>query len=156
MYSTLKSWKKKKKQDPEELSWMIKHSLRTAIKRGDPKAYGLLEYKKPDVVITNFNTKSEVVKIGDTFEFNFCITSKSHDTQNLLINYTMNYQGKNGATSLKTFKIADTTLGPLEKKKFRKRHPMRMMSTKTLYLGTHEITVYVNGEEQLKTSFELI
>ena len=39
--------------------------------------------------------------------------------------------------------------------KILKRHPMKLMTTRTLYAGTHSITLQVNGQDFGTLSFEL-
>jgi len=160
VYETLSEWKKEAKQNEEEFEWLTRHALRNALAIGEEKAIRLLGYKKPNVSIDQISQSDTKVSVGDAFEFTFRIHANGNKKERILVNYSMSYASdptkKNKRVSSKNFKIADTVLTSEKDLICRKRHPMRMMSTKTLYPGLHTIDVRINGVSHLKYSFELI
>ena len=153
---TLKKWKKEKKQNPKEMDFIIRRSLRTLVNNGNKDALVLVGYTKPKIVVSRIKTTTKKVVIGDNFEFSFHITSTAKKPQDLLIDYIMYFQKKNGELGPKTFKIKKITIDGGESILVNKKHGMKSMSTKTLYPGTHKAELQINGERFDSVSFELL
>lgn len=154
--TTLKKWKSERSQDPKELEFIISHSLRTLVNQGHKDALAMVGYKKPQVVVSHMSAKNTKVPIGNNFEFSFKLTSNSKKSQRLLIDYLMYFQKKNGELSPKTFKIKKMDLPAGETVMLAKKHPMRSMSTKTLYPGSHKVQLQINGEKFEELDFKLL
>lgn len=152
---TLQKWQKEKKQDTDELLFIIQHSLRTLVKQGNHDALKLLGYDRPDIRISSFAIQNENVSIGDALQFSFTVSSTSQDDQELLIDYVMHFKKKDGSYSPKTFKIKKITLAPKETVTITKLHPLRSMSTKTLYAGEQSLDIQINGDLMHHNSFIL-
>lgn len=152
---TLKRWQKEGKQDPKELDFITKHSLRTLEKDGHPAALKLLGYDSQAFTITDFTLHTPTVLVGEALEFSFNITSTSTTDQTLLVDYHLYFRKANGSLAPKTFKIAKTTIKPGETLSFKKRQPLRPMTTRTLYPGEHRMELQINGQVQPKVSFTL-
>jgi len=153
---TLKKWKKGGLQDKKELDFIIKHSLRTLVNNGNKEALKLVGYTKPAIRVTKPKTNTKKVSVGDNFEFSFIVTSIKKKPQDLLIDYIMYFQKKNGELGPKTFKVKKVTLSEGESLVLSKKHRMKSMSTKTLYPGKHKIELQINGERFDSLSFTLL
>ena len=149
----LKKWKSEKKQAPKEFDFIIRHSLRTLIKKGDPAALKLIGIdENPPIKISSFQF-SEQVKMNTHLLFEFEVTAKENTS--LLIDYIINFQNKKGEmNSRKVFKLKQVTLEKNESITISKKHLMRQfMSTRTLYEGKHELEIQVNGGVVAKAFF---
>lgn len=152
---TLSRWRDAGQQGEKEMAFIIEHACRTLVKQGDATALALMGYgDKPKVAVADFETSTPVVQVGTAFEFSF--TLKTRADQKLMIDYLMSFAGADGSLGgSKVFKLKrlDATKG--ESVALKKRHPMKLMTTRRLYEGTHTITLQVNGHELDSLSFEL-
>ncbi len=152
---TLEQWAATGKQAEAEMAFITKHSLRSLVKQGNPKALELLGFGgEPEIEIRNFVTTTPVVKLGEAFEFSLEIEAKQ--TQNLLVDYVMLFASEGKKRSQKVFKLKQLELKAGQVVKLKKRHPMRLMTTRRLALGEHQITLQVNGQVLDSLSFELV
>lgn len=152
---TLKQWKQEGKQKEKELTFLIRHSLRTLIKQGHPDALALLGFSSnPDITVTNLSITNKEIHIGDAVEFTFDILANKDE--NLLIDYQLHFQTKKGELKPKVFKIKSVNIKKGETITITKRHPLRIMTTKRLYPGEHKIILQINGQGFLGQSFQLL
>ncbi|NET73974.1 MAG: DNA alkylation repair protein, partial [Sphaerospermopsis sp. SIO1G2] len=148
-------WQESGRQGEKEMGFIIRHSLRTLVKQGDVAALGLLGFgETPEITIAKFVTSAPVVKVGEAFEFSLEITA--HKTQNLMIDYLMTFATDGKRAGQKVFKLKQLEMSEGATKKVKKKHPMRLMTTRRLILGQHTITLQVNGQSFDSLSFELI
>lgn len=154
--TTLKKWKQEGKQEPQELDFIIKHSLRTLVNQGNKDALRLVGYRKPNIVVDQVAQETEHVHVGESFNFSFNVSSVSNKKQDLLVDYIVYFQKKNGEMTPKTFKIKKLLLAPGETVSLSKKHMMRSMSTKTLYPGEHRAVLQINGIQFDELSFILL
>lgn len=143
---TLIKWRDSKKQDPKEMDYIIKHSLRTLIKQGNLGAMVLLGFShKPDITIQKFKAPKEV-KMNSYLQFSFDIQAKSD--ANLVVDYILYFQNKNGKlNNKKVFKIKAINLKKDQTATIQKKHMLRQfMTTRTLYPGIHKLQIQINGE----------
>ena len=152
----LKRWKKSGSQDAKEMAYITRHALRTLIKQGHPEALNLLGFGgKPDVNIARFETLTPEVKVGNAFEF--VLAMDSNKKQNLLIDYQMQFASENGKKpGKKVFKLKMLELTKGKSIEIKKRHPMKLMTTRRLYAGKHTITLQINGRDYGSIAFELV
>ena len=156
VFELLANWKNEKKQSKKELDYIIRHALRTCIKKGDKKALALIGVNEKPLLSIDSSVISKQVVMDDYFSFDIALTPKEDTT--LLIDYVIHFQSKNGDLNRKkVFKLkqmdakANATI-QLSKK----QHMRKNMSTRTLYPGTHVWQLQVNGDIVLEESFELI
>ncbi|MCP4523075.1 MAG: DNA alkylation repair protein [Candidatus Gracilibacteria bacterium] len=150
---TLLSWKESGNQNKKNMLFLITHALRTQIKSGNPKALQLLGYYMPDIKIQDYNIHSSEVKIGESLEFSFDLSSNI--SQKLLINYVIHFVTARGSISTKIFHISKKSLRKGEHMTIQKKHPLRSMTTKKLYPGKHFVEIFINGEIFGKKEFQL-
>ena len=153
---TLTKWRKSEKQKSQEMEYIIRHSLRTLIKQGNPKAMQLLGFSyAPRVSVSQFSVPKKV-KMDSTLEFLFTIQAKE-DTD-IIADYIIYFQNKLGKLNgKKVFKLKKISLKKNQPIVISKRHPFRrFMTTRTLYAGLHKIELQINGKSYGKHSFELI
>lgn len=146
-------WKKTKLQSDENIDFLIKHSLRSELKKWNPKALSLLWYLKWDIKINNLNIIKNKISLWESVEFSFELISNIN--QNLLINYNLYFISANWKSNPKVFHIGKKQLNKWEKILINKKHPIKKMTTKKIYSGNHFVEIIVNWEIYLKEKFEI-
>ena len=152
---TLARWNESGQQTAAEMAFITKHGLRSQIKQGNTQALALLGFGvKPDITITHFSTSTPVVRVGTAFEFS--LELRANKPQNLLVDYLMTFASDGQKLSQKVFKLKQLELKAGEVVQLKKRHPMRLMTTRRLILGEHQITLKINGQPYDSLNFKLV
>lgn len=152
---TIGKWQNSGKQKPEEMDYIIRHSLRTLVKQGNPGAMNLLGFRPdPRVSLSKFRVPKQV-KMNTALEFSF--TLQAHEDTKIIIDYILYFQNKSGKlNSKKVFKLTKLALTRSKSLMVSKRHMLReVMTTRTLYPGKHEIEIQINGRRLAKETFLL-
>ena len=152
--ATLKRWQSASTN--KDTMRMIKHALRTLLKKGHAGALEILGYKKGAAIEVQQLKADEKVKIGDFLNFNFTIQSTGKTAQPLMIDYVLYYQKANGTLAPKVFKMTTKELAAGGSIDFKKRQSFKIISTRKFHVGPHQLALQVNGEEVAKVDFELI
>lgn len=135
--------------------WILKHGLRTLLKKGDQRALALFGSKP--VVLTNtiLQLESTNVAYGTNLEFTFEGAIAGDLPDNLRIEYAIDFLKANGSHSRKVFKISETQ--PSNRKLgLSKSHKFIDYTTRKHYPGIQHVTLIVNGQEVETASFELV
>lgn len=151
---TLKRWLSE--GSSKEKDRMIKHALRTLLKKGHTGALDILGFKRGAKVKVQELSADKKVKIGEYLNFSFAIQSTGKTKQPLMIDYVIYYQKANGSLAPKVFKMTTKTLGVAAQLSFAKRQSFKVISTRKFHLGAHKLAIQVNGEELAEVGFELI
>ena len=149
-------WKRSGKQSAKEMDYIIRHSLRTLIKTGNPKAMKLLGVShKVDVKLSNFKLPAKV-KMNTALEFSFTI--QSQEKASIIVDYILFFQNKSGKlNNKKVFKLKKFSVDKGESVTLAKRHMLKeQMTTRKLFRGKHEIEIQVNGKSLGKKSFVIV
>ena len=152
---TIEKWQQSGKQKPGEMDYIIRHSLRTLVKQGNPGAMKLLGlHHDPRVSLSKFRVPKQV-RMNTALEFS--LTLQAHKDTDVLIDYIIYFQSKSGKlNSKKVFKLTRLALNRNKSVMLSKRHMLReAMTTRTLYPGKHEIEIQINGRPFAKKSFLL-
>ena len=151
----LAQWKNENKQNPQEMTYIINHSLRTAIKRGHPTTLAFLGFNPtPAITLSNFTIPHPIIQIGDSLTFNLTLTAQQ--TENLIIDFKVTYANPRNRLSQKVFKLKTLTLEKDQSTTLSKSHPFRPMTTKTLYPGQHTLEIQINGKIWASLPFTLL
>lgn len=153
----LQAWRGKGAQRPGELDWMIRHSLRTAIKRGEPEALALLGYDPDADVDVRIDVLTPRVVAGDALRFEVTLTAR-RDTP-VLVDYRIRFArpGARAGTGEKVFKLRQAQLKAGVPMTFGKRHNLKADATTfRLHPGAHGLIVQVNGRDLAHTGFDII
>lgn len=135
---------------------MIKHALRTLVKKGHPGALAVLGFGPPKVRVERWSVSERVTLGGDPLELSLAVTSTAKRAQRLLVDFVIHHRKANGETSPKVFKWTERALAPGETLTLEKRHAIRPITTRRYYPGAHHAEVLINGEALAKASFELL
>lgn len=143
---TLKRWKASGKQNPKEMDYILRHALRTLVKKGDKDALALLGYKSQgSFEVSEFGLHNDTVYVGESLGFSVCIEAK--DELALMVDYIVHYQTKLGTLSAKVHKLKKVTLKKDEVLTLHKKHLFKAnMTTRTLYNGEHKVELQINGK----------
>lgn len=136
---------------------LIKHALRTLLKKGDQLALKLIGIERnilsENFAIQSFALQKAVVKISQDLSFDFVLENKASNNK-VRLEYVVYFLRKNGASSKKIFQI--TTKNFAEGIfSFTKKHSFRDLSTRKHNAGRHFISLVVNGLEMEKREFIL-
>jgi 3-methyladenine DNA glycosylase AlkC len=140
-----------------ERAWLIRHGLRTLIKRGNPGALEILGFGAPatvstrDVQITPANPR-----IGGSVRIALQLVNDAAGACRVLVDLKVHFVKANGTTSPKVFKLTTADLAPGASVAIRKTVALHQQTTRTHYPGTHRVELLVNGAARPLGSFELV
>lgn len=135
---------------------LIRHALRTLIKKGDPGALDVLGFGEVQVNLRRFRLEPNRFSIGQETTLELEIESVVEETQKLVVDYAVHFQKASGSTRPKVFKWTVLTLEPGEIVQKRKRHSFAPVTTRKYYPGAHVFEVFINGVSRGKLEGELI
>ena len=145
------------KDATENRRWIIRHALRSAVKRGDTGALRVLGYgTKAKVAIQGGTVSPARVKRGGAVDVQFDLASTSPRPQRLVVDLRVHYVKANGKSSPKVFKLRALELAPRARANFRKRLSLKDLTTRKHYPGRHAIEVVINGVATALGTFELL
>ncbi|OZF54852.1 DNA alkylation repair protein [Rhodococcus sp. 14-2470-1b] len=133
---------------------LVRHALRTLVKKGNPDALALLGFARPDGVTVHglTVTPKDVVSGGEmTFRFELASTSELA----VAVDYVLHHVRANGTRSPKVFKLTTRTLAPGSPAVLTRSHSFRPISTRRYYPGEHVLEIQVNGSTLARTVFNL-
>lgn len=135
---------------------LVEHALRSAVKRGEPKALRLLGYgKKPAVAIETVRFAPKRVPIGGRVAMKFALRSKSRVTQDLLVDLAVHFVKAGGKPSKKVFKLKRVSLPPRGHVELTTNVSLAVHTTRKPNPGKHVVDVLVNGVAFHAGSFEV-
>lgn len=137
-------------------AWMAKRGVRTLIKNGFPRSFGIMGFEKSPVYsMESFKVEHPVIELGEEQFFSFELISKKQSIQKLNIDFKVYYCKKAGKINDKVFKLKELNLKGGESVLISKKHKFSDFSTRKHYGGVHSISILINGVEQEKCFFEL-
>ncbi|MCB8978312.1 MAG: DNA alkylation repair protein [Ardenticatenaceae bacterium] len=139
-----------------ERRWIVQRALRTLVKDGDPDALAVLGFGPAQVELTDFAVAPNPLSLGDSLQLSFTLQNTAETEQNLVIDFVIHFVKANGQTSGKVFKLKTAVLAPNQTIAITKNHPIRPITTRTYYPGTHQVAIQVNGQIVGECSFELL
>jgi len=134
---------------------LIRHACRTLIKQGHKAALAALGYGDAAVTLESLHIRTPVVQYGTSLEFDFELTSRGTGAQSLIFDYIVHHRKANGETSPKVFKGKTFTLAAGQSMFIARKHPMRPITTRVYYAGTHALEIQINGSSIGRAEFEL-
>jgi 3-methyladenine DNA glycosylase AlkC len=148
-----KSWLKGASKDRQ---WLVKHALRSAIKRGEQGALEALGYgQSGDVKISNVQITPVQAKVGGSVQISFELRNQALTTASLMVDFNIHFVKANGTKNAKVFKLKAIDLEPHQSHIFGKKVSLKPMTTRTLYAGVHRVEAIINGSVKPLGTFEL-
>jgi 3-methyladenine DNA glycosylase AlkC len=137
-------------------AWIVRHALRSLIKKGDPRALALVGASaRAEVRVEAFTVDPARVRLGAHVAIGAEIISTSKHPQHLVVDYAVHYVKKGGAPSRKVFKLRKFDLPPDGRQPLSIRRAIRDFTTRKHYAGHHRVELLVNGEVLAQGGFEL-
>lgn len=131
---------------PPEREWLIRHALRSAVKRGEREALEVLGFGPPSGVEARAVAIPRRVRLGSTVELRFEVLNRSRRSQALEVDLAVHFMKARGETRPKVFKVRSVTLAPGEAVVLDKRISFEQLTTRRHYPGRHPLEVLVNGQ----------
>ena len=141
----------------DDRRWVIRHALRTAVKRGDRDALASLGFSDPDAAaLSRFEVDSPRPRIGDSVRVSFSLRNSSDRTAAFNAHLRVHFVKANGRTSPKVFKVREVELDPDEEVTLSKSISLQQRTTRTHHAGVHAVEVIVNGLATPAGSFTIV
>lgn len=134
--------------------WVVRHALRSAVKRGDRSALSVLGFD-PDngAEITEVAMTPGHAHIGDALRISFTVRNTSPSRATFNVDLRVQFVKANGSTSPKVFKMRALELAVGEHAVVSKLISLRQQTTRTHYRGDHRVEAIVNGRTYPVGSF---
>lgn len=148
----LESWSR---DDPAQ-AWIVKHALRSLIKRGDPRALALIGVNaRVDAEVEAFSVSPAVAPAGGSVRLAVRLRSTAETARRFVIDYAVHYVKKSGESRPKVFKLRLVDLAPGETLEIEREHALADLSTRRHHPGLHAIELLVNGSSVARGEFTL-
>jgi 3-methyladenine DNA glycosylase AlkC len=135
---------------------LVRHALRTLVKRGDPAALRLLGFTDAaEVAVRGPELAADVVPMGGELWFDAAVENRGPEPATLAIDYVVHFRKADGSLAPKVFKLATRTLGAGESASFTRRQSFARITTRAHYPGEHAIELQVNGVRHGRAAFRL-
>lgn len=136
--------------------WIIRHALRTLIKKGEPRALALIGVRHgASLTVSRFSIEPHEVRLGEAIVIDAELASTSPGDQRLVVDYRIRYARAGGNTVAKVFKLKTFDLPAGQTATLGIRQAIRDYSTRRHYPGRHEVELIVNGLTMANTAFEI-
>jgi len=144
-------------RDTPHTGWIIRHGLRTLIKKGDPRALALIGVAHGAAVrVDRFTVEPATVKLGEAVTLAAELSSLTRADQRLVVDYRLHYARGAGKTAAKVFKLKTFDLAGSASATLGIRQVLRDFSTRRHHPGRHEVELLVNGRTMAIAAFDLI
>jgi 3-methyladenine DNA glycosylase AlkC len=154
LVETARAWMK---DATEERRWLIRHALRSAVKRAEPGALEIMGYHaEANVSIDNVRITPARPQIGDSVEIAFEVTNTDSGRQRVLVDLRVHFVKANGKIGPKVFKLKTFEFDSNESVRLRKRIALTEMTTRKHYAGAHQVEVLLNGRARPIGAFDLV
>ncbi|MCZ2850535.1 hypothetical protein [Modestobacter sp. VKM Ac-2978] len=126
-------------------SRVLRHGLRTLIKRADPTALALVGFTGSSLRVARPRVPGGVVPWGGDLTFTAVVTNDGEEEATVAIDYSIGFRRANGSVSAKTFKLGSRRIPAGGSTAVTKTHSFRPITTRTYHPGPHHVTVQANG-----------
>jgi 3-methyladenine DNA glycosylase AlkC len=136
---------------------LVEHALRSAVKRGEAGALGLLGFgKQPMVALEGVRFQPKKVAIGGQVSVSFTLRSTTRAAQSLLVDLAVHFVKANGSSSPKVFKCKRVELPARGKVDLAAKVSLAVHTTRKPRPGTHAVDVLVNGTVMRAGEFQVV
>ena len=142
---------------PDERRWLVRHALRSAVKRAEPGALALMGFgKEAQVSVDKIGINPERAVLGSAVEIAFQVRNTDSQRQRLLLDLRIHFVKASGKCRPKVFKLRTLDLAPGETIQLRKSVSLAELTTRKHYAGIHKVEAVVNGRSLTLGQFELL
>lgn len=140
-----------------ERQWIIRHALRSAVKRGDSGALTLMGFgDRAQVAVSQATLTPGQTATGGQVVIAFELSSTGTAPQRVLVDYCVHYVKANGQAKPKVFKLTALTLAPSQTVPLRKALSLAEMTTRKHYPGVHAVDLLINGQVHPLGKFDIL
>lgn len=141
----------------EERRWIIRHALRSAVKRAESGALDLLGFgDSAHVAVQKVRITPCTAAIGSSVNVACELANRAARVQRLLVDLRVRYIKANGTHRPKVFKLKTVELAPREKVPLSKTLSLMQLTTRKHYPGAHHMDLMVNGRAYPLGTFEVV
>ena len=141
---------------PASRQALLRHALRTAIKRGDAQALALFGHGEVSPLqVQGANITPSKARIGDTVTLHCTLYNPSAQSTHALADWRVHYVKANGTLSPKVFKGTTVQIDAQGHGLLKKTLSLRQMSTRTHQPGRHTVEIVLNGHAHSIGHFDL-
>jgi 3-methyladenine DNA glycosylase AlkC len=142
----------------KEVDWIIKHGCRTLLKQGNQEVMELFGFGSvaQNISIQDFTISTSLIKVGNSLEFEFKLLNSNNRKVKIRLEYGIYYQKANGTLAKKVHKISEKEYAENSITHITRKHPFKVITTRKLHIGLHQVAVIINGNEFEKHNFKLI
>ena len=139
-----------------ERQWLVRHALRSAVKRCDVDALEILGYGSTQgIKLKETYISPDEPNIGEAVRIKVTLANQSEKPVPLMADFRIQYVKANGQTRPKVFKLKSGTLEAGESMTLEKQVSLAQMSTRKHYPGHHQVELQLNGTMHDLGSFNL-
>lgn len=135
---------------------LVRHALRTLVKRGDPDALELLGFAPSPDVVADLVLDATTVRVGDTLGFTAELRNDGPAAARVIVDYVVHHRKANGSQTTKVFKLTTADLAPGGSLRLARRHSFKIITTRRYHPGAHAIELQVNGVAAGRVDFDLL
>ncbi|HJY44935.1 MAG TPA: DNA alkylation repair protein [Propionibacteriaceae bacterium] len=140
-----------------ERSWLIRHALRSAVKRGEPAALEILGFvPATGVQVRDIHIAPAVASIGESVAFTVVLANEGSTPQQLLVDLRVYFVKANGRPSPKVFVLKELEIGRGGSARLTKTISLAQHTTRTHYPGQHRVEVVLNGRTSGVGVFDVV
>lgn len=139
-----------------ERAWIVRHALRSAIKRGDAGALAVSGFgAKAEVAVRRAAITPARPRIGGKVTIAFDLVNTRPRAQRVLADLCVHYMKSGGKTGPKVFKLKTVELAPKAALHFEKTLSLADLTTRRHHPGRHRVEVLLNGRAVVLGEFLL-
>jgi 3-methyladenine DNA glycosylase AlkC len=144
------------KRPTPERRWVVRHALRSAVKRGEPGALRVLGCHRPVSVKIDAVCLSPCRPvIGGKVRIRFHARNTGRTSQRIMADLRVHFVKASGKTSPKVFKLKLVELAKGEVAELGKTISLAVQSTRKPHAGLHRVEVLLNGRPHDLGKFHL-
>ena len=154
LFETCRRWMR---DASPQRSWLVRHALRSAVKRGEPEALEILGFLPATCIhVREVHIAPAVASIGDSVTFTLDLSNDGSAMQQLLIELRVHFVKANGRPSPKFFALKELELRRHGSVQLTKTISLAQHTTRTHYPGQHRVEVLVNGRPSATGVFDIV
>lgn len=140
-----------------ERAWVVRHALRSAVKRGDPAALAVLGFgAKAALDVVTHAIEPRRPRLGRKVVVTVTLQNPTRRAQQVVVDLVVHFVKAHGGTSAKVFKLANVTFAPGQAVALRKTVSLADLTTRAHYPGRHEVALQPNGTARPLGEFTLV
>ena len=129
-----------------ERKWLVKHALRTLIKKGNQDTLSLLGFGDIEgIQIADQHVSPKNTAIGKEVTIAFSLFNNTKKSADLMVDFAVDFIKANGKASQKVFKLKQVKLAPGETIHLQKPLSLKQRTTRKHYPGKHNVSIMLNG-----------